>query len=443
MIKFFINTILYPAMHIIKGNNVRQIKNQFLKTQYANDLPQLQKEKLEKLLLHCVENIEYYKNLGITEAEIKNDPFSVLETKIKPLTKLDFKESREQFIDNTVPKEKIIQNMTGGTGGIPMHFCMTREQVETYEAARFRGLSWYGLSEGSSSIMIWGNPFDLSNVQLKKHQRKEKYLKNRQVISVYNVSNEDIKKYVDLMNSVQPEFIYGYSMMVATYAKQMEEAGLTLNFIPKAVIATSEMLYEEQQQLIERVFKCKVAKEYGSRDSGILAFSCTADNLHITAENCIIEVLNPTTLENMPDGEKGIFAITDLNNYVEPRLRYLVGDAGSLTSKMCSCGLKLPLIESLDGRDDVVLTRPDGSFVHATIVINLARHVDGIKEYQFIMHSPTEATFEIVSATNAPLDTAKVVAEIEEQLGLTITVKYTDAIPVAKSGKRRSIIKEY
>lgn len=443
MTKFFIENILYPAMYTIKGNRVRQIKNDLITTQSSNDLAIIQKNKLQKLLLHCIENVEFYKNIGITKEEITNNPYDVLENKIKPMRKFEFKENREVLLAKNIHKDKIMKNMTGGTGGIPMYFYVTREQVETYEAARFRGLSWYGISEGSKCIMIWGNPFDISKNESIKHRLREKYLKNRQVVSVYNISNDDIKKYVEFMNKNKPEFIYGYAMMVAKYATQMEKLGFKITFQPKAVVTTSEMLYEEDRNTIERVFNCKVASEYGARDAGILAYSCPHGNLHITAENCIIEVLDPITLEKLPDGSSGVFAVTDLNNFVEPKLRYLLGDAGSLTSKLCSCGMKLPIIKELDGKDDIVLTRKDGSFVHANILINLTRNVSGIREYQFVIHNENEATFNVVSETGNPLDTDYMISELQNQLDLKIAVKYLSSIPMSPSGKRRNVVKEY
>lgn len=445
MIKFFINNALYPMMHILKGNRVREIKKELIKHQCSDDLMNIQRDRLEKLLIHCINNVKFYKNIGITEQEIKDNPYEVLEKKIKPMNKIEFRDIRDDLLAENISEEKRMKNMTGGTSGIPTYFYMTREQVETYEAARFRGLSWYGIDEGSKSIMIWANPFDLSKNELKKYQLKDKYLKNRQILSLHNVSSEEMCEYVELINKEKPEFIYGYAVMIATYAKVIEENGYEIKCPLKAVVTTSEMIYEEDKIIIERVFKCKVVSEYGAKDAGILAYSCKEGNLHITAENCIIEVLHPITLEKLPDGESGVFAITDLNNFVEPRLRYLIGDTGSLSDTGCSCGLKLPVMKELGGRDDSVLIKKDGTFIQANacLGINILRTATGIKEYQVIIHNEDEATIQIISETGEEIDTDEMVAKIEEKLDLKITVKYVDNIPVSPSGKRRSIVKEY
>ena len=103
-----------------------------------------------------------------------------------------------------------------------------------------------------------------------------------------------------------------------------------------------------QEDLIARVFDCPVANEYGARDAGILAYTCPSGGIHITAENCIIEVLDPVTYEPVPNGQSGMLAITDLTNYVQPRLRYMLGDMGTLSTEECCCGRRLPLVPIIE-----------------------------------------------------------------------------------------------
>ena len=93
---------------------------------------------------------------------------------------------------------------------------------------------------------------------------------------------------------------------------------------------------------------CPVANEYGARDAGILAYTCPSGGIHIIAENCIIEVLDPVTYEPVPNGQSGMLAITNLTNYVQPRLRYMLGDMGTLSTEECCCGRRLPLVPIIE-----------------------------------------------------------------------------------------------
>ena len=68
---------------------------------------------------------------------------------------------------------------------------MTRDQVESYEAARWRGLSWFGITYGSRSLMVWGNPVELNANQQRKQRMREQLLKNRRILSAYDLRPED------------------------------------------------------------------------------------------------------------------------------------------------------------------------------------------------------------------------------------------------------------
>jgi phenylacetate-CoA ligase len=46
-----------------------------------------------------------------------------------------------------------------------------------------------------------------------------------------------------------------------------------------------------------------------------------------------------------------------------PMIRYRIGDQGRLTERLCDCGRKLPLLESISGRIVEVLENPKGEQV--------------------------------------------------------------------------------
>ena len=159
-------------------------------------------------------------------------------------------------------------------------------------------------------------------------------------------------QYVRFLNRYQPEYLYGYASALETFARLMEPSRekLRLKHL-KAVVSTSETLSDLRRQSIGDTFACPVLNEYGARDAGILGYECRCGHLHITAENCILEVVDPVTLEPAAPGQSGLVVTTDLNNLAMPRLRYLLGDTATLSPEAkCPCGITLPTIQSLDGR---------------------------------------------------------------------------------------------
>lgn len=196
--------------------------------------------------------------------------------------------------------------------------------------------------------MLWGSPIELSNQAQLKNRIKESLLKNRRILSAYNLTERDLSKHVRFLERYKPEYLYGYATILTVFSKTLDAANIKPQLSLKAVVSTSETLEKWQEDLIARVFDCPVANEYGARDAGILAYTCPSGGIHITAENCIIEVLDPVTYEPVLNGQSGVLAITDLTNYVQPRLRYMLGDMGTLSTEECCCGRRLPLVPIIE-----------------------------------------------------------------------------------------------
>ena len=196
--------------------------------------------------------------------------------------------------------------------------------------------------------MLWGSPIELSKQAQLKNRIKESLLKNLRILSAYNLTERDLSKHVRFLERYKPEYLYGYATILTAFAKMLDDANIKPQLSLKAVVSTSETLEKWQEDLIARVFDCPVANEYGARDAGILAYTCPSGGIHITAENCILEVLDPVTYEPVPNGQSGVLAITDLTNYVQPRLRYMLGDMGTLSTEECCCGRRLPLVPIIE-----------------------------------------------------------------------------------------------
>lgn len=449
---WIIRNIQWPIMEKRKGNKIRHFMKQIHtnSSRPSQELENIRKEKLTKLLLHAVRSVPAYQRYqDEVEREVSQptwDSFHYLQ-KLPVLTKKDFNASPEEFITRGIDRSSLLPNRTGGSTGEPTRFYLDRATVEHYEAARWVGLSWHGIRIGDPSVMIWGSPIELNQQQSVQYARKERLLKNRKMIPAYDLQEDKLAEYIRMLEAYKPVYLYGYASALALFAQLIRKHRLQPRLKLKAVVSTAESLLSEQRTVIEDVFGCPAVNEYGARDGGMIAYQCTNGYMHMFADHCLVEVVDLRTKEPVPPGKEGLILVTDLNNYSMPRLRYQLNDVVTVSPKACSCGMTYPVLERIEGREDDVFVKPNGEYVHGHYFNHIARNLEGIDRFQIVQHAPDAFTLQLVKhpSTYQPEVAARFIDGIKQSFGedIHVSVAFTDQIPPTPSGKVRYAIREF
>ena len=111
------------------------------------------------------------------------------------------------------------------------------------------------------------------------------------------------------------------------------------------------------RQAIEELWDAKVFDFFGISDIfGACAGMCDErDGLHLAEDNILVEIINPTTLEPVPDGERGELVLTTLKKTARPMIRFRTGDIGTVNKEKCSCGRTLARIKVTGRLDDMLI----------------------------------------------------------------------------------------
>jgi hypothetical protein len=94
-----------------------------------------------------------------------------------------------------------------------------------------------------------------------------------------------------------------------------------------------------------------VREIYGSNETLFLGASCGRGTLHLDTRLFVAEVLDPDTLEAVPAGSPGVFALTHLGPKAMPLVRYLTRDMIRVVP--CDCGRAEPAVELLGRQDEI------------------------------------------------------------------------------------------
>ena len=169
----------------------------------------------------------------------------------------------------------------------------------------------------------------------------------------------------------------------------------------------------------------------GGRDSLQRLQLMKPGGIHVNESEFIVEVVDPKTLEPVPEGEEGELILTNLSRIGFPILRYRTGDLVRLNQAPCACGRTFARFEGgvLGRVDDMVVIR--GVNVFPSAVENLVRRCDAIVEFRIRVSSlgeMSELNVEIELQPGTDLNAAQeqVHHEISSGLGLRPEVKVVE-----------------
>lgn len=111
----------------------------------------------------------------------------------------------------------------------------------------------------------------------------------------------------------------------------MYEEGIDPRKVPNYTpyVSVPEPHSEEQRKRIEQLLGVKAYNCFGMSEMNGpgVAFECTEQNgLHIWEDNVIVEIVDPVTLQPVPEGEVGELVLTTINREAMPLLRYRTRD---------------------------------------------------------------------------------------------------------------------
>lgn len=155
--------------------------------------------------------------------------------------------------------------------------------------------------------------------------------------------------------------------IIPSYATRLAEVFYELGIDPrketklKTICIGAEPHSEEQRKRIEQLLGVKAYNCFGMSEMNGpgVAFECTEQNgLHIWEDYVIVEIIDPVTLEPVPDGTIGELVLTTINREAMPLIRYRTRDLTRIIPGTCPCERTHKRLDRFKGRsDDMIILK--------------------------------------------------------------------------------------
>ncbi len=176
---------------------------------------------------------------------------------------------------------------------------------------------------------------------------------------VIPASAGNTRRQFQMMRDFQTTVVHATPSYLLHIYTKLEESGFSLSdFCLKKAFIGAEPHSEDIRLKIEELYGMDAYNSYGlSEMNGPgLAFECVYKaGMHVWEDAYIMEVVDPDTLEPVPDGEEGELVFTILHREAMPILRYRTRDLTRIIDEPCRCGRTHRRIARIKGRTDDML----------------------------------------------------------------------------------------
>ena len=376
--------------------------NKELETISREDLQKLQLEKLKKSVSQALKT-EYY-GARLPEAGINSpDDIKTLDDlrKIPFTTKINLREAYP-FGMLAVPHSEVVRmHASSGTTGKPTTIYLTAEDLARSTDITTRSVvcTGTGAADVFQNMMTYG----LFTGGIVLHYGAENL-----GAMVIPASSGNTARQFQLMKDFKTTVIHATPSYMLYLHSRMDEFGIKPSDLHlKKAFVGAEPHSEDVRKKIERLWGIDVYNSYGlSEMNGPgLAFECQyKDCMHVWEDAYIMEIINPETLEPVPDGEEGELVLTILQRDAMPLLRYRTRDLTRIIPGQCKCGRTHRRVARMKGRSDDML-----------IINGVNIFPSQIEEVVMRMHE-VGTNYLIVVEKSGPLDKLTVKVEVTKEI---------------------------
>ncbi|MBQ1941678.1 MAG: phenylacetate--CoA ligase [Anaerovibrio sp.] len=347
----------------------------------------------------------------------------------------------------SVPEEEIVRiHSSSGTTGLPVIIPYTKKDVDDWATMFARCYEMAGLTNKDRVQITPGYGLWTAGIGFQAGVE-------RLGAMCVPMGPGNTEKQLKMMEDMQTTVLCATSSYALLLAEEIAKRGIRDKLKLKKGVIGSERWGKKMRERISKELKIELYDIYGLTEiygPGI-GISCKYDNgMHYWDDYIYIEIIDPETLQPLPDGEWGEIVITTLVKEGAPLIRYRTHDLSRIIPGECPCGSKFPRLDIIAGRTDDMMKIKGVNVFPKQIEEILQEFPELSSEYQIrISHLEGKDTMRIYVETNGTvdfLDMARRVAErVKSRIGFTPLVKVVEIglLPRSEKKTKRVIDERY
>ena len=346
-----------------------------------------------------------------------------------------------------VPEEEVIRiHSSSGTTGTPVIIPYTAKDVDDWSEMFKRCYEFAGITNKDRIQITPGYGLWTAGIGFQNGAEK---LGAMVVPMGPGNTNKQLQFMVDMKTTV----ITATSSYALLLAEEIEKRGLKDKICLKKGVIGSERWGEKIRKRISEGLGIELYDIYGLTEiygPGI-GINCKYDQgMHIWDDYIYLEIIDPETGKNVPDGEMGEIVITTLVKEGAPLIRYRTHDLSRIIPGECPCGSRYPRIDTVVGRSDDMVKIKGVNFFPSQIEEIIALFPELSSEYQIrISHLDGKDTMRLYVETNGRVNfqalSGRLAVEVKSRIGFTPIVKVVEigVLPRSEKKTKRVIDERY
>lgn len=365
------------------------------------ELRALQLSKLQKLIPYEYENVALFRR-RCDEKGVKPRDLVTLKdlAKFPFMKKTDLRDEYPYGLTAAPMSEINRFHCSSGTTGKPICIPQTAGDLEVWTDGAARCLAMYGITRDDIVQVSYG--YGLFTGGLGAHQGAE-----RLGCAVLPTGAGNTEKQIMLMKDLGVTVICctpSYFLHLATVAEKMGVDFRRDTKLRHGVFG-AEPWTDEIRAKIEQISGITAHDIYGLTEiagPGVAGNCEHCHGMHIWEDHFYPEIINPDTLEVLPDGEEGELVFTTLDRFGTPMVRYRTRDLTRLQVEPCKCGRTMRVMDRVHARSDDMLIIHGVNVFPSQIEACLMKVPEVAPHYMIILSSTdTMDLFEIQVEVNS------------------------------------------